>query len=145
MSSDFGKGGAPQRLLPNYRTILEAIRDVPAGTHLTAHDVYARARATRPRLGFATVHRGLTRLSELGFVLKVDVPGAASAFYEQAVSPHAHFRCTRCGSIRDIDFAVPPEVLAALAERHGLEIGAESTTFAGRCADCAASAPSRNS
>jgi len=117
--------------------ILNAIRDVATGTHLTAQDVYACARATQPKIGFATVHRGLARLNELGYVLKVDVPGATSAVYERAASPHAHFRCTRCGGIQDVEFTVPNELLVRLAARHGVQIAAESTTFAGCCANCA--------
>jgi Fe2+ or Zn2+ uptake regulation protein len=141
MSSDFGRARAGERLPANYRTILEAIRGVEAGTHLNAQDVYTRARARQPRLGFATVHRALARLHELGYIAKLDVPGAASAVYERTSPPHAHFRCVECGIIRDVDFSVPQELLAALAARHGMQIEAESTTFAGRCAVCAVPAP----
>lgn len=97
-----------------------------------------RARTAQPKIGFATVHRGLARLAELGYVLKVDVPGAASAVYECAASPHAHFRCVRCGVIQDVEFSVPPELLAALAAHNGIRIATEATTFAGSCATCAA-------
>lgn len=138
MSSPVGKSADALRLPRNYWTILEAIREVGCGKHLTAQQVYERARKARPKLGFATVHRGLTRLHELGYVLKVDVPGAASAVYECAASPHAHFLCTGCGSIDDIAFRVPDEMLVQLAEQHGVQIAAESTTFAGRCAACRA-------
>jgi Fe2+ or Zn2+ uptake regulation protein len=138
MSSDLCRVRAAERLPANYSTILDAINAVPAGTHLSAQDVFARARAVRPRLGFATVHRALARLSELGSIAKLDIPGAASAVYERAVRPHAHFRCVACGEIRDVDFTVPQDLLAELAERHGVHIAAESTTFAGRCAACAA-------
>lgn len=138
MSSDFHAAAGDGRLPRNYRTILQAVRDVDTGLHLTAQDVYVRARAAQPKIGFATVHRALARLSELGYVLKVDLPGAASAVYERAASPHAHFRCTHCGTIHDIAFTVGPELLRALAARHGLQIAAESTTFVGCCAACAA-------
>jgi Fe2+ or Zn2+ uptake regulation protein len=141
MSSDFSKETAVQRLPANYIAVLQAIRSVACGTHLSAQDVYTLARTIRPKLGFATVHRALARLHELGYIAKLDIPGAASALYERAAAPHAHFRCTRCGSIRDIDFTVPQELLAALADRHALQIAVESTTFAGRCADCAARDP----
>lgn len=135
MSSDVF-GTSTERLPRNHWTVLTAIREAGNGTHLTAQDVFLRARAAQPKLGFATVHRALARLHELGLVLKLDVPGAASAVYEPATSPHAHFRCTRCGSIDDVDFAVPPDLLAQLADRHRIEIEAEATTFAGRCAGC---------
>jgi Fe2+ or Zn2+ uptake regulation protein len=137
VSSDLSGATARVRLPHNYFTILEAIHGVAEGAHLTAQDVFERARRAQPRLGFATVHRGLARLCDLGFVLKVDVPGASCAVYERATEAHAHFRCTHCGAISDVDFSVPAELLAALAARHGVEIAAESTTFAGRCASCA--------
>ncbi len=141
VSSDIGRGLNASRLPRNYWTILEAIRTVEPGRHLTAQEVHLRARAVQPKLGFATVHRGLTRLHELGYVLKLDVPGAASAVYEPAVSPHAHFRCTGCGAIRDVNFRVSDDAIAALAAELGLQIATESTTFAGRCAECLATAP----
>ncbi len=136
MSSDLCRAPDEARLPRNYSAILEVIRDLGTGTHLTAQEVYERARKTRPKLGFATVHRGLGRLSELGYVLKVDVPGATSAVYECAAAPHAHFLCTGFGRIDDIAFRVPLAMVAALAAQHGVDIAAESTTFAGRCATC---------
>jgi Fe2+ or Zn2+ uptake regulation protein len=95
-----------------------------------------RARALAPRIGFATVHRGLIRLNEMGAVMKIDVPGEASAIYEPAASAHAHFRCTGCGAIADFDYAVPAETLRELAARHGVAIEHEAVTFTGRCAHC---------
>jgi Fe2+ or Zn2+ uptake regulation protein len=142
MSSDFG-GSSPARLPANYSAVLEAIRGVEAGRHLSAQEVYGLARAIRPRLGFATVHRALARLCEIGYVSKLDIPGAASAVYERAAESHAHFRCLACGTIRDVEFTVPRELLAALADRHRWQIAAESTTFSGRCENCAATAPAR--
>ncbi len=130
----------PDRLPRNYRTILDAVRAVPRGTHLTAHDVFERARRIQSKIGFATVHRGLARLLDLGLVVKVDVPGAASAVFEPTSSPHAHFRCTQCGAIADVAFTIPAALVAELSAQHGLEIAAEHTTFAGRCSACTTSA-----
>ena len=126
-----------QELPPNYRTVLDVVEEAGPGSHLTAQQIWVRARARQPRIGFATVHRGLIRLHELGAVMKIDVQGEASAVYEPAASPHAHFRCTICGSIADLDYAVPPRTLRALAERHGVTIEREAITFTGRCAACA--------
>jgi Fur family ferric uptake transcriptional regulator len=124
----------------NYRIILDVVTSLGPGSHVTA-DVYAQAKVSQPHIGFTTVHRGLARLHELGYILKLDVPGATSAIYEPAASPHAHFRCTACGHIDDIDFTVAPADLAALGSRHGVRIAAESVTFTGRCATCAESSP----
>jgi Fe2+ or Zn2+ uptake regulation protein len=132
-----------QGLPPNYRTVLDVVEEAGAGSHLTAQEIWVRARALQPRIGFATVHRGLIRLYELGAVMKIDVPGEPSAVYEPAANPHAHFRCTECGSIADLDYAVPARTVRALAERHGVAIERETVTFSGRCADCARAAGRR--
>lgn len=123
-------------LPPNYQTVLDVVEEAGPGGHLTAQEIWMRARALQPRIGFATVHRGLTRLHELGAVMKIDVTGEASAMYEPAASPHAHFRCTGCGAVTDLEYAVPAQTLRRLAERHGVAIEREAVTFTGRCAAC---------
>ena len=121
----------------NYRTVLDVVADAGRGSHLTAQEIWMRARVVQPRIGFATVHRGLLRLHEMGAVMKIDVPGEASAVYEPAAAPHAHFRCVGCGAIRDLAYAVPKATVRALAAHHNLAIDAEAVTFTGRCARCA--------
>ena len=106
MSSDKDRVEAAN-LPPNYRTVLDVVEQAGHGRHLTAQEIWVKARALQPRIGFATVHRGLSRLHELGAVLKIDVPGEASAVYEPSASAHAHFRCTVCGVLSDLDYAVP--------------------------------------
>jgi Fe2+ or Zn2+ uptake regulation protein len=124
-------------LPPNYQTILDVVDEAGPGSHLTAQQIWVQARARAPRIGFATVHRGLIRLHELGAVMKIDVPGEASAVYEPSARPHAHFRCTACGALSDLDFSVAPEIVRDLAERNHVAIDAETVTFTGRCAACA--------
>lgn len=127
---------ADSALPANYRQVLDVLEAAGAGHHLTAQDIWLRAREAQPRIGFATVHRGLIRLAELGMVMKIDVPGERSAVYEPLARPHAHFRCTGCGSIADLDFAVPAHTVRELAERYGLAIEHEAVTFTGRCKRC---------
>jgi Fur family transcriptional regulator, ferric uptake regulator len=125
-----------QTLPANYRTVLDVVEEAGPGSHLTAQEIWVRARALQPRIGFATVHRGLARLHETGAVMKIDVPGEASAVYEPTASPHAHFRCTGCGRIADLDYAVPAATRRTLAQRHGITIEHETISFTGRCGDC---------
>jgi Fe2+ or Zn2+ uptake regulation protein len=116
--------------------VLQVVEEAGPGSHLTAAQIWERARSLQPRLGFATVHRSLIRLHELGDVLKIDVPGEASAVYEPAAGQHAHFRCTRCGAIHDLDFALPAATLRQLSADHGVAIERETVTFSGICAAC---------
>ena len=125
-----------RRLPPNYHVVLDVVTDLGLGSHLSAQEIYVRARQRQPRIGFATVHRGLARLSELGYLLKLDIPGTASAVYETATAPPAHFRCTSCGSIADLAYALTDAARAEIATRHGLQIHAEALTFSGTCEPC---------
>ena len=52
---------------------------------------------------------------------------------------HAHFRCSACGAIEDVAYAIPARTLKALASEHGFAIDSERVTFEGRCAACGAS------
>jgi Fe2+ or Zn2+ uptake regulation protein len=136
-SDDHAPRRAAESALPqNYRTVLDVVETAGPGSHLTAPEIWVRARAHAPRIGFATVHRGLIRLNEMGAVMKIDVPGKASAVYEPAASAHAHFRCTGCGAVADVDFVLPAATLRELASRHGVAIEHEAVTFTGRCARC---------
>jgi Fe2+ or Zn2+ uptake regulation protein len=124
-------------LPPNYRTVLDVVEGAGPGSHLTAQEIWLRARTLQPRIGFATVHRGLLRLAECGAVMKIDVPGESSAVYEPMATAHAHLRCIACGAIADLDYAIPAETLRELADRHGVAIEHEAITFTGRCRNCA--------
>ena len=132
----YGRGG---RALPkNYGLLLEIVR-AERGRHLTAHDVYIEARGRQPAIGFATVHRGLIRLCELGDVMKIEAPGREAAWYEAAAPAHAHLQCIGCGAIVDVDYRTPERTRAAIAAEGGLEISGEDLIFHGRCPSCARS------
>jgi Fe2+ or Zn2+ uptake regulation protein len=121
----------------NYRVVLDVVNEYGAGRHASANDIFVRARQLRPRIGFTTVHRGLARLHQLGLVSKLDISGEDSAMYEPATSPHAHFRCTACGTVDDVDYACDPAALAELETSRGMHIRSESITFSGLCRGCA--------
>jgi Fe2+ or Zn2+ uptake regulation protein len=129
------------RLPGNYRLILDVVNEYGAGRHASAQDVYVRARELRPGIGFTTVHRGLARLHELGYVLKLDITGEGSALYEPVTKPHAHFRCSDCGAVDDVDYASDAHTRAALEARYGLAIRNESITFSGLCRSCSQCEP----
>lgn len=127
------------RLPRNYRLIYEIVEESGIGRHLTSSQIYAKALKRRPGIGFSTVYRGLERLRELGLVSELQVPGADAATYEPSGPRHAHFRCSLCGEIEDVAYAIPLRTIRALAVQHGFEIQRERVTFEGRCADCTVS------
>jgi Fur family transcriptional regulator, ferric uptake regulator len=122
----------------NYQLVYEIVEEGGIGRHLSASQIYAKALKRRPGIGFSTVYRGLERLRDLGLVSELCVPGADAAAYEPAGPRHAHFRCSACGEIEDVPYAIPTRTLKALALQHGFNIESERVTFEGRCADCGA-------
>lgn len=120
----------------NYQLIYDIVLESGIGRHLTPAQIYEEARSRRTGIGFTTVYRGLERLRDLGFVSEIQVPGVESARYEPSGTRHAHFRCTTCDAIEDVDFALPVRTMNALASRHGFTIEHERVTFEGRCANC---------
>jgi Fur family ferric uptake transcriptional regulator len=123
----------------NYQLIYEIVEESGVGRHLTSSDVYAKALELRPGIGFSTVYRGLERLRDLGLVSELYVPGVTAATYEPAGPRHAHFRCSECGEIVDVAYAIPTRTIKSLAQRHSFTIESERVTFEGRCAACGAS------
>jgi Fe2+ or Zn2+ uptake regulation protein len=126
----------PKKLPKNYRLVFEVVCAQPAGVHAPASEIYAEARRRQAGIGCSTVYRALDRLCEAGLVHEVRVPGMASALYEAARSSHAHFRCTGCGAVEDVDYGIPAGDIAGLSQRFGIAIEDVSLTFNGRCRGC---------
>ena len=124
------------RLPKNYQLILDTVSSVGEGTHLSLAEIFVRVRKRQPTIGFSTIHRGVTRLHELGVVAKIVIPGHDGAFYELARHQHAHLYCRHCGNVQDADFALARQTLASLARRHDFTVEGESITLTGQCAAC---------
>lgn len=126
------------RALPkNYARIYALVCELPAGVHRTASELFIEAHEKYPAMGVSTVYRGLMRLRDLGFVAEIFLPGASSAVYERAAPPHAHFRCTQCGTVEDVRYSLSGEVLQEISRRIAGTISDVSLTFHGTCTACA--------
>jgi Fe2+ or Zn2+ uptake regulation protein len=133
-------GRSPDPALPpNYRLIYRIVEESGIGRHLTSSQIYARAVKRRPGIGFSTVYRALERLRAVGLVSELHVPGAEAATYEPSGPRHAHFRCTQCGEIEDVAYAIPARTVKALSDQHGVTIESERVSFEGRCKSCSGS------
>jgi len=131
--------GRPAGIPANYALLRDIVHGAGRGSHQTAQDIFLTARLRQPHIGFATVHRGLARLCELGEIMKIAVPSGDAAWYEPPAPPHAHLRCEGCGALVDVDYSTANRTLRRIAERAGIEILGEALTFRGRCGACVAS------
>jgi Fur family transcriptional regulator, stress-responsive regulator len=111
-----------------------AIYGLFAGTengHLSAEEVFQRARAQLPELSRATVYNALGELAEAGLLGVVEGPGPRQ--FDANVAPHHHFRCRRCSALFDID----PERIEMTLREPGFEVERAHVLLEGLCPKCA--------
>lgn len=114
------------------RVVYQTIRDAP--THPTADWIFERVRAAMPKISLGTVYRNLSVLKNEGLVR--EVYGAdRRAHYEASTCPHAHFVCSTCGQIWDVE-EMPEIQWRALKELVGCEVAEQRVEFIGYCASC---------
>jgi len=104
--------------------------------HLTAEEVYQRARKALPSISLGTVYRNLNFLCGQGLAREVRSGEAGCARFEAARESHAHFHCRGCQEVRDIPF---PEGLRETRWEDVGPIAAVSRLdlhVLGECADC---------
>ena len=92
-------------------------------THPTVDEVYRALHSTMPSLSRTTVYNVLHAFVACGLAGKVRTEDLELR-YDGCAEPHAHFKCTRCGAILDLEGL--PRNLAQAA-----------VTFWGLCPNCA--------
>ena len=103
-------------------------------THPTAEMVYERLKPEMPRLSLGTVYRNLRQMAAEGRLMELEGPVAR---FDADLSPHAHFRCQRCGAVSDV--AIPYDAaLDALAAGDGRIVRGHNLCFYGICPACTA-------
>ncbi len=114
--------------------ILNALRETTV--HPTAEWVYTALQPQYPDLSLGTVYRNLKRFCAEGRAISVGVINGQEHF-DGTVMPHAHFICTKCGAVLDVqkDF-FGPEKLRQLSQHTGQKIESACVTFRGVCESC---------
>lgn len=111
-------------------------------TPLSAYDLLARLRRSRPKLGAPTVYRALRSLTESGRVQRIESLKAFVAC-RHGTDPAAAIMsiCEECGVV---ERSVAPDLLDALsgvAGRSGFAATRHVIEIHGLCADCGTAEP----
>ncbi len=120
------------RITPQRRAVAQAL----AGehVHLTAEQVFERARAIVPELSRATVYNTLRELVSLGEVVEVASKEGRILYDPNTAASHHHLVCLSCGELRDV-YPRGEEALA-LDDSHGYSVVGTHITFEGYCPAC---------
>lgn len=118
------------------RLILEAL--AASEGHLTAEEIYRRARAQLPRLHISTVYRTLEALKGLGLVTETDLGGGRLCYHPAEKGHHHHLICQGCGLVTELDEGVLLPLKRALRSRYGFTADLRHLALFGWCSRCSA-------
>jgi Fur family transcriptional regulator, stress-responsive regulator len=123
------------RLTPQRRVIAEVMGG--ENVHLTADDVFERARERLPEVSLATVYNTLNELVSMGEVQQVDAGNGPTRYDPNTTDGHHHLVCLICGDLRDVHPSGLDTLELAASERFGYRVIGQEVVFQGYCRECA--------
>jgi Fur family ferric uptake transcriptional regulator len=130
-------GGEGYRITKARRAVCEVIAGAH-DEHLTAADIYDRARAqTGARLDRSTVYRTLEALENAGLLTHSHLGHGPSVYHLTEDSGHQHLICVRCGRTLTLPEEETRSLVDEIADSTGFVIDASHFALSGLCADCA--------
>ncbi|HEY5039499.1 MAG TPA: transcriptional repressor [bacterium] len=122
---------------------LTAQRELILGTflnhrgHVSAEELFQKAREKQAHVGFATVYRTLKHMTQCGLARELDF-GDGRIQYEPDFNcqHHDHMICTKCGTY--IEFLNPQieELQEQVSQKHGFKITSHRMQLYGLCQKC---------
>lgn len=126
------------RLTPQRQAILQVLVDNREG-HLSADDVYMKAKEKHPDVGLATVYRTLELFEKLGIVYRLDYgDGQARYEYNDGVEEHYHHHliCLSCGRIQEFNYDLLDDIEKIISSKTNFKIVDHCLRIFGYCAEC---------
>lgn len=113
--------------------VLQVIRD--AEEHLTANEVFDKAKQLLPGISFATVYNSLRYLRETNLIAEISFGNGASRF-DSMTSRHDHAICTKCSKLVDMEIELPSEIINFATEFSKFKLESIELTLRGLCPEC---------
>lgn len=113
--------------------VLRVIREEQE--HLTANEIFDKAKQLLPGISFATVYNSLRYLKDAGHIAEISFGSGASRF-DSKLTRHDHAICTKCGKLVDMEIELPAEVISFAAEFSHFKPESIELTLRGLCPDC---------
>ena len=114
--------------------VVKVLRE--ADEHLTALQVFERARRVHPRIGLTTVYRALEVLSELGFVRRVHLEEGCEAFASLREKEGHYLVCQGCHRVVEFPCTGLTGLIAETARQTGFAVEAHLLELVGFCPAC---------
>lgn len=114
--------------------VLQVIR--AGDEHLTANEVFDKAKQLLPGISFATVYNSLRFLKEASLIGEISFGNGASRF-DSLTSRHDHAICTKCGKLVDMEINLPNEIVDLATKFSKFKLESIELTLRGLCPECA--------
>lgn len=115
------------------QAVLQVIRD--SEEHLTANEVFDKARKIQSGISFATVYNSLRFLKEQRMIGEVRFGNDATR-YDRNLTRHDHAICNDCGKLVDLELDIPNALLRSAAKRSKFKPESIELTLRGSCPEC---------
>jgi Fur family ferric uptake transcriptional regulator len=117
------------------RTVAEVLS--APDLHLTAEEIFARARERVPEISRATVYNTLADLQAMGEVEEVQLTTGPVRYDPNANVAHHHLVCENCGEIHDVHPRGLEHLGLSQRDQESFELETVEVTFRGICSRCA--------
>ena len=115
------------------QAVLQVIQD--SEDHLTANEVFDKARKIQPGISFATVYNSLRFLKEQGMIGEVRF-GSDAARFDRTLDRHDHAICNECGKLIDLDLPIPDDILKKGERLSKFKAESIEIVLMGLCPEC---------
>ncbi len=105
--------------------------------HPTAELVYAEVVNIHPNISKATVYRNLAGLAEDGIIRQIKTPNGADRFDYNALMPHNHITCIKCGAFCDAPMLETHKLNDEVSTQTGYKSVSHEIVYSGICQNCA--------
>ena len=122
------------RLTKQRREVYEVLLETR--DHPSAVQVFNRVQRRMPTISLATVYNCLETLSQCGLIRQVNFDRGPSRFCPNTHG-HAHFICTRCGTVRDVDLPDAAELAKIWQMPPECHVSQYEFSLRGLCRQCA--------
>lgn len=117
-------------LSKNRKLIIDIIKS--SAEHMTAGEIFIKARQKQPSIAVGTVYRNLGLMTKSGEIKRVVIPNMSDRF-DKFTHSHEHIICQKCGALSDITVSNLKEYLEA---QTGIEITGYELSLKNICDKC---------
>jgi len=100
--------------------------------HMTAEEIFMKARQKQPSIAVGTVYRNLGLMTAANEIRRISIPNAPDR-YDKAIFPHEHVVCQNCGKISDISVS---DLKGYLERQTGIKIFGYDLNVRYLCNEC---------